>query len=97
MKKRPASLLLSACLLLSLLLLLISGYLRVYERQMRTLQLAEQSYQVKSLIALAQARHKQGEDQEWYTFNLGRVHLDKTRAQVKLKTQAQIVTKALPQ
>ncbi|MDC4186710.1 hypothetical protein MK904_11480 [Loigolactobacillus coryniformis] len=95
MKRKPASLLLSACLFLSLLLLLLQGYLHVYERQMRTLQLAEENYQVKSLIALAQMRKAQGEDCDWYTFNLGRVHLDKTHARIKLKIRTKPIVKPI--
>ncbi|MFD0898592.1 hypothetical protein [Loigolactobacillus binensis] len=96
MKQRPASLLLSACLFLSLLLLLLQGYLQVYARQVSTLQLAEESYQVKSLIILAQARQAQGENKTWYVFNLGQVHLDKKQAQVKLKANTKVLIRPLP-
>ncbi len=95
MKKQSASLLLSACLFLSVLLLLTQGYLQVYERQMRTLQLAKENYQVESLIALAQARQAKGEKAMWYNFNIGRVHLTEQQAQVKLNTQTQVITQTL--
>lgn len=98
MKKRSASLLLSACLFLSLLLLLISGYLHVYERQMRTLQLAQQNYQAACLIDLAQWRQQHGESQACYRFNLGNVTLTGSTAVVELKgKQKPIVKKISPE
>lgn len=95
MKKRSASLLLAACLFLSLLLLLVSGYLHVYERQMRTLQLAQQNYQVACLIDLAQWRRQHGEKQTEYQFNLGRVILTDKTATVELKGLKKQITKKI--